>query len=177
MRVPTFGVVDGDKIVGGLRIKKTTSSEGTDTTKNMVKEFEYTDFNNSNFSSGVVSSKISALYNLAIDYSDKIDPDGNKKEVILRNDQKYENMSYLGILGRDIIINEGNMIGVPANNQNSYIVYKNVKLKQAGIGYSKYKYITDEYGLNTSGKLPTYPPIPEASISVKSGHRKRRTLL
>ena len=34
---PTFGIVEGDKIAGGLRVKKVTTSEGTDMTKTSSK--------------------------------------------------------------------------------------------------------------------------------------------
>jgi RHS repeat-associated protein len=172
---PTFGVVDGDKIAGGCRVKQVISSDGVDNTKNMTKAYEYKD-DAGVFSSGVLVSKIQVVNDLAVRDQDKV-WSFNEVDYVYRNSPNNNeiNAPLTPVFGLRLWTVLGSPLSPPSNNQSGLVGYKNVKVSQlnalsiANDGYSKYSYFVD-IPYTESNRLTLYPDVPEFSTSGKTGN-------
>ncbi len=174
----TLGIVDnGEKVGGGMRVKTVTTSDGVNPSINIVKNYEY---KKNNLSTGVAFSKPSAVQDLMITTlsrtaydlqyppsNEQIMPQQVNNNVIspsyaLYDANTHPTTPYVAKIAK------GTILGVALNNQTSPVGYSTVIVRQAGVGYSEYNYNTDLPA--SSNTIPTYPAIPETSISGQVGN-------
>jgi hypothetical protein len=165
-----FNLSTTDKMVGGLRIKKITTTESSQAAP-VVKNYSYTE---NGYSSGVLFQKPSVLSNLKLYPIDTIDiPEKTEKFFSLlekypdgRIDPAFISNNLLPVY----VYNDGfsNPLSSTANNQTGHIGYRSVTVSQTGAGHSRFDYFVElpPFGGEPS---PKYPKAPEKSISGLTG--------
>jgi RHS repeat-associated protein len=168
---PTLAVSDANKIGGGLRVKQVKSNDAINAANSVIKNYSYT--GDDGFSSGVLFSKLNVLQNLNVNTAEQTDNFGKLEFMFRHYSQNAGSGNALQYLDTRVYVESGNILAPPVNNQSGLIGYKKVTVSQPSNGSSVYKYIVDEPVTSEPNRLPTYPAVPEFSISGKAGNLLR----